>query len=126
MPRTRDRDRSRFRGGVCGAGRDHAAGVPPAYQCPSGRYAAARTGDARRAVELKPGSAHSYQALMDVLFARGEHAPALEAGERAVTLNPYHPNVLGCYGARLVALGQVEKGARYLREAAEALSVRPP
>jgi tetratricopeptide (TPR) repeat protein len=80
---------------------------------------------ARRAVELKPGSAYAYQALMDVHFRRGEHALALEAGEKAVTLNPYHPNMLGCYGARLVALGQVEKGTRYLREAADALSVRP-
>ncbi|HMK79114.1 MAG TPA: hypothetical protein VK438_05665 [Xanthobacteraceae bacterium] len=80
---------------------------------------------ARRAVELKPGSAYAYQALMDVHFLRGEYALALQAGERAVTLNPYHPNMLGCYGARLVALGQVEKGARYLREAADAFSVRP-
>jgi len=80
---------------------------------------------ARRAVELRPGSAYAYQALMDVHFRRGEYALALEAGEKGVTLNPYHPHVLGCYGARLVALGQVEKGARYLREAADALSVRP-
>ena len=80
---------------------------------------------ARRAVELKPGSAYAYQALMDVHFRRGEFALALEAGEKGVTLNPYHPHVLGCYGARLVALGQVEKGGRYLREAADALSVRP-
>ena len=80
---------------------------------------------ARRAVELKPGSAIAYQALMDVHFRRGEHALALEAGEKAVTLNPYQPNILGSYGARLVALGQLEKGAHYLRQAAEAVSVRP-
>lgn len=94
-----------------------------------------RTGDAppvdralqaaRRAVELRPGSARAYQALMDVYFVRGEHALALEAGEKAVTLNPYNPNILACYGARLVALGEVEKGARYLREAATAGAVRP-
>jgi tetratricopeptide (TPR) repeat protein len=80
---------------------------------------------ARRAVELKPGSARAYQALMDVHFLRGDHALALEAGEKAVTLNPYHPSVLGCYGARLIALGDVERGGRYVREAAQAGAVRP-
>jgi tetratricopeptide (TPR) repeat protein len=80
---------------------------------------------ARRAVEVRPGSAHAHQALMDTLFMRGEYAAALDAGEKAVTLNPYHPSVLGCYGARLIALGHVEKGARYLREAAQASPVRP-
>jgi tetratricopeptide (TPR) repeat protein len=81
---------------------------------------------ARRAVELKPGSARAYQALMDVYFLRGDHALALEAGEKAVTLNPYNPNILACYGARLIALGEVEKGARLLREGAAHLVVRPP
>ena len=31
---------------------------------------------------------------------RGDYALALEAGERAVTLNPYDPDILACYGAR--------------------------
>ena len=80
---------------------------------------------ARRAVEVRPGSAHAHQALMDTLFFRGEYALALDAGEKAVTLNPYHPSVLGCYGARLIALGDFEKGGRYVREAAQAGAVRP-
>jgi tetratricopeptide (TPR) repeat protein len=81
---------------------------------------------ARRAVELRPGSARAYQALMDVHFLRGDHALALEAGERAIALNPYSPNILACYGARLIALGELEKGARLMREAATAAAVRPP
>ncbi len=80
---------------------------------------------ARRAVEVRPGSAHAHQALMDTLFFRGEYASALDAGDKAVKLNPYHPSVLGCYGARLIALGEVEKGGRYVREAAQAGAVRP-
>jgi tetratricopeptide (TPR) repeat protein len=80
---------------------------------------------ARRAVEIKPNSAHGHQALMDVLFLRGDHALALEAGERALSLNPYNPNILACYGARLIALGHLEKGARLMREAASASAVRP-
>jgi tetratricopeptide (TPR) repeat protein len=80
---------------------------------------------ARRAVEIKPGSAHGHQALMDVLFLRGDHALALEAGEKALSLNPYNPNILACYGARLIALGHLEKGSRLMREAAAASAVRP-
>jgi tetratricopeptide (TPR) repeat protein len=80
---------------------------------------------ARRAVEIKPGSAHGHQALMDVLFLRGDHALALEAGEKALSLNPYNPNILACYGARLIALGHLEKGGRLMREAAAASAVRP-
>ena len=62
---------------------------------------------------------------MDTLFFRGEYALALDAGDKAVKLNPYHPSVLGCYGARLIALGEVEKGGRYVRQAAQAGAVRP-
>jgi tetratricopeptide (TPR) repeat protein len=80
---------------------------------------------ARRAVELRPASAHGHQALMDALFLRGDHAQALQAGEKALSLNPYSPNTLACYGARLLALGHIEKGARLMREAAAASAVRP-
>lgn len=81
---------------------------------------------ARRAVELRPGSARAYQALMDVYFLMGEYALTLATGEKAVALNPYDPNLLACYGARLVALGEVDKGARVLQDAVADIVVRPP
>jgi tetratricopeptide (TPR) repeat protein len=80
---------------------------------------------ARRAVELKPGSARAHQALADVQFARGDYPLAIEAGERAVSLNPYDPNVLADFGGMLVSLGEQERGAPLIREAAGALAVRP-
>jgi TolB-like protein/tetratricopeptide (TPR) repeat protein len=80
---------------------------------------------ARRACEIKPGSAQVHQALMDAHFSRGEYALALEAGERAATLNPYNPNILALYGARLISLGEQEKGARLIKEAGELIAVRP-
>ena len=43
---------------------------------------------ARRAVELRPGSARAYQALMDVLFLRGDHALALDAGDEGGPAQP--------------------------------------
>jgi TolB-like protein len=81
---------------------------------------------ARRACEIRPGSAQVHQALMDAYFSRGEYVLALEAGERAATLNPYSPNILALYGARLISLGEQEKGARLIKEAAALIVVRPP
>ena len=80
---------------------------------------------ARRAVELKPGSARAHQALAEVQFARGDYPLAVEEGERAVRLNPYDPSVVADYGGMLVALGEDTRGARLVREAASALTVRP-
>jgi tetratricopeptide (TPR) repeat protein len=80
---------------------------------------------ARRACEIAPGSAQVHQVLMDAYFSRGEYALALEAGERAATLNPYSPNILALYGARLISLGEQEKGARLIKEAATLIVVRP-
>jgi len=80
---------------------------------------------ARRACEIKPGSAQVHQALMDAYFSRGEYKLALEAGERAATLNPYNPNILALYGARLISLDEQEKGVRLIKEAAALIVVRP-
>ena len=80
---------------------------------------------ARRAVELKPGSARASQALLDTHFIRRDYKLALEAGEWAVTLNPYDPDILADYGARLLAFGQVDQGVELLNEASTLLLVRP-
>jgi len=80
---------------------------------------------ARRAIELKPGSARAHQALAEVQFARGDYPLAIEAGERAVALNPYDPNILASYGGILVSLGDRERGARLIKDSASALVVRP-
>jgi tetratricopeptide (TPR) repeat protein len=80
---------------------------------------------ARRAVELKPGSARAHQALAEVQFARGDYPLAIEAGERAMALNPYDPSILADLGVNLVAVGEHERGMRLLREAAAVNVVRP-
>jgi tetratricopeptide (TPR) repeat protein len=80
---------------------------------------------ARRAVELRPGSARAHQALSEVQFARGDYPLAIEAGERARMLNPYDPSILADLGAHLLAAGEQERGLRLLREAAAVNVVRP-
>jgi Tfp pilus assembly protein PilF len=81
---------------------------------------------AMRAIELKPESARAHQALVNVLFARGEIAAALAEGEKAVSLNPYDMSVLAAYGARLAMSVDLEKGAALLHQAAAGSPVRPP
>jgi len=80
---------------------------------------------ARRAVELKPASARAHQALLDVLFARGDYNVALEAGEKAMMLNPYDPDIMADYGARVLSLGERDRGARLLEAAATSIVARP-
>ena len=50
---------------------------------------------------------------------------AIEAGERAMMLNPYDPSILADLGVNLVAVGEHERGMRLLREAAAVNVVRP-
>jgi TolB-like protein len=69
---------------------------------------------ARRAIQLQPESARGYHTLSSILFSRGEIAPAFAADERAIVLNKYDLAVLGDYGGRLVATGQIERGMAML------------
>jgi len=81
---------------------------------------------AQRAVELAPESARGQAALMAVQFARREFEPALEAGKRAVTLNPYDMIILADYAFRLVRVGEVETASALLREATAFEATRTP
>ena len=67
---------------------------------------------ALRAVEFKPASARARHVLMNILFARGSVAPALQEGERAIALNPYDMNALTGYGLRLAFAGRGAEGPR--------------
>ncbi len=77
---------------------------------------------ARRALALRPDGARAHQALMDVLFERGDIEEALAAGRRAVAANPEDPDVRAGLALRLVQAGRFEEGAR---EAGEALARSP-
>jgi tetratricopeptide (TPR) repeat protein len=81
---------------------------------------------ARRAVELRPEGARAHQALLDVLFHRGEIEASLAAGAKAVELNPFDTDILADYGARLVAAGRYEQGLRHLEDASQLQTTLPP
>jgi Tfp pilus assembly protein PilF len=75
---------------------------------------------AQRALELAPESARAHLVLMAAHFARREFGAALQAGERALALNPDGMHVLADYGYMLIFLGELEKGTAALQKAVEA------
>jgi tetratricopeptide (TPR) repeat protein len=84
------------------------------------------TAMAQRAVSLRPDSAGSQQILMESLTLRGLHAEALEAGGRAVQLNPNDSDVLADYGCALINRGRYSEGESYAQRAASLNVVPPP
>ena len=97
--------------------------LPLAYvdDARSGRDPGRRSADldkalelARRAVALSPQSGRAHQALEAVLLLLGRHAEALEAGRRALELNPNDPDIIATHGGALVMSGDSEKGLTLL------------
>lgn len=72
---------------------------------------------ARRGVELNPESSRAYEMLFVTLFARRELAAAFAAGEKAIALNRYDMRLVGAYGARLIAVGDIDRGMAQLAQA---------
>lgn len=81
---------------------------------------------AQAAIAAAPSSPRAQQALMDALFVRGQTEPAIEAGQRAIQLNPFDMDILADYGARLVQTERPREGREKLLEAAASLPIRPP
>ncbi|HEY8383134.1 MAG TPA: hypothetical protein VIL09_13380 [Microvirga sp.] len=81
---------------------------------------------ARRAVEIAPESPRTNQALMAVMFIRGDTEQALTLGRRALELNPFDTDIMADVGARLVQSGQYREGAGLIVRAAAANPADPP
>jgi TolB-like protein len=81
---------------------------------------------ARRGVELNPESSRAYEMLFVIQFARRDLAAAFDAANKAISLNRYDMRLLGSYGARLIASGNIDKGLATLRQAGNDGTVRPP
>ena len=81
---------------------------------------------ARRGVELNPESSRAYEMLFVIQFARRDLAAAFDAANKAISLNRYDMRLLGSYGARLIASGDIDKGLATLRQAGNDGTVRPP
>jgi tetratricopeptide (TPR) repeat protein len=81
--------------------------------------------DALKADALKPDVARTEQLLFTIWFSRGDLAQAFAAADKAMALKPHDPIMTAEYGARLVAMGQLDRGMPMLREAAELMQIRP-
>lgn len=73
---------------------------------------------ANRAIALRPQSAGTFQALMEVQWARRKFALAEEAGRKAVSLNPNSSDVVADFGCRLIYQGKYSEGETYVERAA--------
>jgi TolB-like protein len=81
---------------------------------------------ARRGVELNPESSRAYEMVFVIQFARRELNAAFDAAAKAIALNKYDMRLLGAYGARLIADGDIDTGLATLRQAGNDGTVRPP
>lgn len=81
---------------------------------------------AKRAIALRPESAGSQQVMMEVQSALGHADLALEAGKKAVALNPNDSDVLADFGCRLIYRGRYSEGSTYAERAARWNPQRPP
>ncbi len=80
---------------------------------------------AKRAVALRPESAGTRQAMMEVQWARGKFDMAEEEGRKAAALNPNSSDVVADFGCRLIYEGKYSEGETYARRAAR-LNSQPP
>ena len=72
---------------------------------------------AKRGVELNPESSRAYEMLFVVLFARHDMTAAFAAGDKSIKLNKYDMRSIGSYGARLIAMGDIDRGMALLAQA---------
>ena len=80
---------------------------------------------AQRAVMIEPENSMAYHFLFSAHFHRGELDEFRANGERAVSLNPNHADMLADYGIMLCCIGEWDRGMA-LTEKAMALSPTHP
>ncbi|MCX5497344.1 hypothetical protein OSH11_21785 [Kaistia dalseonensis] len=80
---------------------------------------------ATTAVQLAPTSARAHEALQNAYFAAGRFDRALEAGAKAVSLNPLDTDIIADYGRVLIVEGHYERGMAQINQSAEANAAYP-
>ena len=80
---------------------------------------------AQRAVMLDPEDSAAYHFLFSTHFHRGEIDEFRATGERAVSLNPNHADLLADYGLMLCCIGDWERGVALARKAIALSPVHP-
>lgn len=72
---------------------------------------------AEKAVAIDPHNSTAHQAILETRFRLGDTKLALEAGRRAIRLNPNHSTLLAVFGAQLCYAGNWEEGKKHIRRA---------
>lgn len=79
----------------------------------------------RKALTLRPESSRAREALMSVLFSRGDFDDAFAAGDDAMRANPFDPVIMADIGARKIQVGAVDAGRLMIEDAGTRLASRP-
>jgi|GEM_PF-2397972 len=79
----------------------------------------------RKAILLSPLSSTAYQNLESFHIIRGSMGPAIEAGKRALALNPDDIEAIGNFGSLLARVGRYQEALAYLDRAIGEYSVPP-
>lgn len=79
----------------------------------------------RAAIRVAPGSSAAYQILQSLLLIEGDVGAAVQAGARAIALNPEDMNAVGSYGALLARVGRYEEAVALMRRVEANLSTPP-
>lgn len=77
------------------------------------------------AVQLAPTSARAMQALQFTYYADGQMQRAIEAGNRAMALNPLDPDIRASQGQMLILAGRYQLGMRLIEESASSNAAYP-
>ncbi|MCX5570776.1 MULTISPECIES: hypothetical protein [Kaistia] len=77
------------------------------------------------AVQLAPTSARAMQALQYTYYADGQMQRAIEAGNRAMVLNPLDPDIRASQGQMLILAGRYQLGMRLIEESASSNAAYP-
>ena len=78
------------------------------------------------AVQLAPTSARAMQALQFTYYSTGQIQRAIEAGNRAMLLNPLDTDIRASQGQVLIVAGRYQLGQRLIEEAASSNTAYPP
>ncbi|MCX5520524.1 hypothetical protein OSH10_18965 [Kaistia defluvii] len=78
------------------------------------------------AVQLAPTSARAMQSLQYTYYSNGQLQRAIEAGNRAMLLNPLDTDIRASQGQVLIVAGRYQLGQRLIEEAASNNTAYPP
>lgn len=104
----------------------HLDGLRQGLEDPASEALAKAEPMVRRATRVAPTSSAPFQALQDLMLAKGDLEAAVEAGRLAVQFNPEDMNAVAGHGAALARIGRYDEAVALLLRAEANMTAPPP